>query len=103
MFEIKGAGEKPTDTLAQQFLASEKSERLSLVSGIIESKDKSSAVALLSGVEESLRGESLFEASSEKLKALEEISRCRSYLYDRAPSIKMILEHVALVTPVEKK
>lgn len=103
MFEIKGLGGMSTNTRAQQFLASEKSERLSLVADIVEGKDKSSAVALLSGMEESLRGESLLETSPKKLKALEEISRCRSYLYDRAPSIKMILEHVALVTPVEKK
>ena len=63
-----------------------------------EKKTKADAVSFLNSVEKVLRekiGKRKFTPS--EAEAFEELIKFRGYLYDRAPSVKMILEHLALV------
>lgn len=82
-------------TLAEEFLRSGKAKRLELLKDIIEEKDKSAAISFLDNLERSLYK----ELGDLNLKLLSEIIKCKKYLNSRAPSVKMILEHVVLITP----
>lgn len=99
LFVLTRAGVHDQTTLAQEFISSGRGKRLALLKDIIEEKDKVAAIKLLAELEVLLRGKSLVDAEKTKLFALNEIIRGRTYLYDRAPSVKMILEHIAAVTP----
>jgi len=57
-----------------------------------EKKTKQDAVDLLNGLEASIHGKGL----KGNIKALEAIETARKYMNDRAPSMKMLLEYVAL-------
>lgn len=82
------------------FLAGTKAERLAFLKNTEEMKEKSAAIAFMNCLERRLYMERPF--SSEITGALEEIMLCRAYAYDQSPSIKMLLEHVALTTPTMK-
>jgi hypothetical protein len=88
--------------LAKKFLAGGKRSRLLMVKEIAENKDKEQAVTLLNELEQT------FHAALEKkngltsrdaVLALEEIVNSKKYIGDRASSLKLILEHLALVLP----
>ncbi|OHA89476.1 MAG: hypothetical protein A2741_02760 [Candidatus Zambryskibacteria bacterium RIFCSPHIGHO2_01_FULL_43_27] len=73
-------------------------ERLAVALRIGEEKNKKEAKKLLESIEvylgESIRGGN---ASLEIVYALEEVMSAKKYLGDRAPSVKMLLEHIALI------
>jgi len=84
-----------------EFLGVGKAKRLEMIKDIIESKDKQRAIDFLNNLESALYSQ--LGPSRSKLGeysfVFEEIIKARSYLNDRAPSIKMLLEHIALITP----
>ncbi len=98
---------------ARKFLSQNKSERILEIEKIIsESKDLPAQAGDKEG--ESLRTKALdildaiiyllYKDNSDeqkiKLNAIfEEIGKCRSYLSDRGASVKMLLEHMALILP----
>ncbi|MDP2705359.1 MAG: hypothetical protein U1D31_00725 [Patescibacteria group bacterium] len=95
VFESK---EKEDDSLAAQFLSLRPAERINLLKPIIEDKNKARAISFLTGLEKALRN--LKTGMTVKDAALfEEIILCRSYLHDRSPSVKIILEYLSLVIP----
>lgn len=88
---------------ANKFIKSRIAERLVMVKKIAdkisdEEASKSIAIEFLNHVEKELLNES--ETKESKIKNLfifEEIERCRNYAGDRSPSIKIFLEHIAMV------
>lgn len=81
---------------AKKFIKSSKPARIKLLKEIIDSKDKRKAVAFLDKLEEELYSENGFINDDKKAYGLTQIQECRRYFYGRAPSVKMLLEHVAL-------
>lgn len=75
---------------ACEFMKATVAERQSMLKQMIEDKDKSGALALLSGIETELAANP--KENKEKLKAVLEM---KQYLYGRSPSVKSILEFVA--------
>ncbi|GMQ95400.1 MAG: hypothetical protein BMS9Abin13_513 [Patescibacteria group bacterium] len=92
------APDRESEDLAKDFLKSEKVARLSLVKNIIDAKDKNKAISFLNALEAILH-ERLQNIRCRTSNVLEEILKCRGYLRGRAPSVKMILEHIAMVVP----
>jgi hypothetical protein len=85
---------------ASGFLKGDMKTRLRIVEPIVEEKDKASALALLDDLERELHDTTdMAESGGEARFALGELIKMRGYLRGRAPSVKMILEYVALVTP----
>ena len=87
-------------SFAKTFLHSDIAERFAAIKDIIENKNRLAALALLNALETLLYA----RASEPKQKAeyafiFSEIANCRAYLRGRAPSLKLILEHTALIVP----
>lgn len=83
---------------AAMFLAAPPAERLRLLETIIKDRDRAAAHSFLDSLLVALYGTaSLTEGSAAG--ALAEIIRARSYLADRGASVKVLLEHLALVVP----
>ena len=82
----------PRSSLGQEFLKVSKAERLELLKPIIEEKDKQRAIEFLNDLEQELAGD-----VRKNHFALEEIQKVRGYLNDRGSSVKMLLEHIAVV------
>jgi DNA polymerase III delta prime subunit len=80
---------------AKKFLSSSISERLTLVAVIVEEKDKAQANMLVDGIIRELSQKNI-ENNAE---FLQELLKLRSYLSDRSPSLKLILEHISLILP----
>jgi len=103
LFIISCDKKLPKNThLVEQFLTSTKAERLKYLKGIIDSKDKKNAILFLNALEVALYIKKDLAKNSEIVYALKEIAGSRAYLYGRSPSVKMLLEHVALSTPLYK-
>ena len=91
---------------AKEFLENTSASRLIMIKGIVEEKEKDKALALLNDLEMELHVK-LIESveapsginSKQIAEFLEEIGRGKQYLHDRSSSVKLILEHVALVLP----
>lgn len=82
-------------SLAKKFLLAGAAERLGLVKNIIEEKDKSKAIDFVTALEQALAAR-LKNAPTENAESLSEILRVKKYLHDRAPSVKLLLEHLCL-------
>lgn len=80
---------------AESFLKSGVKKRMHILESIIKDTDKSSAIEFLNEIESFL-----YKTEPRKYKdAFGEIQKARSFLHDRSPSVKMLLEHILLVTP----
>ena len=90
--------DKKADSMAKKFLQADVGERMAMMEKMIEGKEKVSTIAFLNALEAVLAPRVVKDGSARA--APEEIIRCRDYLHDRAPSVKMILEHLALVAPI---
>jgi len=86
----------------EEFLKSGKAKRLDLIKNIIDEKDKNVAISFLNELEIVLHKEFKVLASGSISKSLEEVIECKKYLSGRAPSVKMILEHISLIVPQKK-
>lgn len=93
-------GNFPADSI-KDFLASSPKTRLEIFAKIIEEKDKARAINYLNNLEMTLF--KIWNKNRDKKHAdiFRQIITCRNYLHDRSPSVKIILEHIALVTPKE--
>lgn len=88
------------EELAEQFLKASIPERLKLAKPIIDAKDKQRAVSLLNNIEKDFHEKiKIKEVSNAEFSAFQQIFECRKYLDDRAPSVKMILEHISIALP----
>jgi len=98
-------GVSPKGSVAEAFLQSGKAKRMELVSDIIESKDKNRAIMFLNELESALYRAKGAGASVDMgaRQTFAEIAAYRSYLNDRSPSVKMILEHLALTVAGGKR
>jgi len=79
------------------FIDACKAKRLEMMKEIIDSKDKQKAIEFLDSIEKVLYKKVGGRTSDQEVFVFEEIIKARSYLNDRSPSIKMILEHIALI------
>ncbi|MEK9184892.1 MAG: hypothetical protein AAB866_01860 [Patescibacteria group bacterium] len=80
---------------AKKFVKSSISERLAMVKSLVEDiqdekKSKADAIELVNGIECEL-------VAKKDFRRIEEIIKLKNYLSDRAPSVKKILEHIALI------
>ena len=93
--------EKTVDiSLAKKFFAGTIAERLSVITPIITEKDKSGALRLLSTFELYLKDHYRDSIHNKELQqTLQDILMFQGYMRDRAPSIKMMLEHIAYTAP----
>lgn len=82
---------------AKKFISSSIKDRLEYVADIIESKDKSAAEEFLQSVVLELSKKGLSKVTHQKTQSVKEILTLITYLKDRAPSLKLILERVALL------
>lgn len=86
---------------AREFIIATKENRATLIKRLTSGKDdekkrllRDEALALVNGIEQAASG------NVEKNQGLlSDIAVLRSYFYDRSVPVKMILEHLALVTP----
>src|SRR3989344_6587069 len=88
---------------AKKFIKLPIAERLATVKKITEKIadeeiNKSVAVEFLNSVEKEIFNQSGTEELMKKnLFIFQEIDKCRNYVGDRAPSVKMLLEHIAVI------
>lgn len=96
---VRGVAAEEDASSAKKFLASSLPERLSFIETLVEEKDKEGALLFLNSLEKVLQGVFRKKLSLNLRRGLEDIERGRAYLHDRAASVKMILEHLALTLP----
>ncbi len=95
----------------KEFLSLQSGGRLELIARMLKKKDdvesgalKEEVLGFVDSLEKNLRTALLQSKHTDdtalRAKALKEIMLVRSYLFDRSPSLKMLLEHLALVLPV---
>jgi hypothetical protein len=84
---------------ADEFLGANTPKRIELLKDIIENKDKNGAIRFLDDIESVLYKNTKKDeiTSGGNMSRFKEIQKCREYLNDRAPSVKMILEHIAMI------
>jgi|SRR3989344_7187757 len=104
--KYKTHAEEAKDAISvNEFFIASASQRIEMVKGVIEGKNKSAVLELLNQIEEVVHNELVSkntkseECKKNAAKILQEITRLRGYLHDRSSSIKLILEHVALILP----
>lgn len=104
-FAIGGANSQ--DGLAKKFLSAGVAERLVMVKSIIEEKDKGKAIDFVTALEQVLAPQLSVHINTgskniqktglvENADVLTEILMVKKYLHDRAPSVKLLLEHLCL-------
>ena len=100
---------------ADKFLHGNVAERIKIIKPLVENKDKTKTIAFLDALETVLhhKGTSCFlsrfthkktmshdsnntKKEQKHIDIFNDIIKCRSYLYGNAPSVKMILEHLAV-------
>ena len=84
----------------EKFLQASPSERLQLVSAIINTKDKKAAINFIDALEMKY-AHAIIQGTlpnKQTVNFLGELLRCRRYLSTRSPSLKLILEHICLAT-----
>ncbi|MBI2046482.1 MAG: hypothetical protein HYT28_03635 [Parcubacteria group bacterium] len=87
-------------SLAKDFLAGDTPKRFKLLKDIIEDKNRMAAMELLDGLETLLHSSAhRTNSMAEYAFIFSEIAKCREHLRSRAPSLKLILEHIALILP----
>ena len=82
------------EKMAKKFLTQNTTARLLAVKTIIDAKDKGQAIDFVTALEKALAPKAKTIAVA---KSLQEILVVKKYLHDRAPSIKLLLEHLSLV------
>jgi len=97
---IQSSGGIIDEALVNKFLSATPAERIRLLQGVIDSQNKSSAVSFLNGLEQSLRTKNnLTQVGVTGIAVFDEIRRARDHIEDRSSSVKMSLEHIAVVVP----
>jgi len=97
---LKGIGTRADTSFVDKFLPKAPPERLRLLAGIIEGKDKQQAIEFLNQLEKVLHEKNLIaQVGRGGVNIFEEVRQAREYLHDRSASTKMILEHISFVVP----
>ena len=97
MMNIQGSTSNH-EAMAAEFLNLNHKKRLEFLEEIIEEKNKQKAVELLQGIQHILRHKKAAHTMTpQDVHLLEEISKSQSYIRDRSPSLKLLLEHIALI------
>lgn len=96
LIEVSLPKRKEESALAESFLAAPPAARSKLIAKVVEDKEKNAARELIDGLEALLRKD--MKKALVRI-ALEELSMTRTYLMGPSPSVKMLLEHLALVLP----
>ncbi|OGG72469.1 hypothetical protein A3A38_02180 [Candidatus Kaiserbacteria bacterium RIFCSPLOWO2_01_FULL_53_17] len=94
MLHTKGDTE---DAVADAFFAASYAKREALIKTIVEEKDRRAAGALVAGLMRGLKKRYGAKDVAEYHAALAALHKCRGHLAGRAPSVKMLLEYLALV------
>ena len=88
--------------IAEEFLKAGKEKRSALIKRLTNGKDeekkrelRDEAIALVNGIEIACANQSVTKHAA----LLSDIATLRTHLYDRSAPVKMILEHLSLVTP----
>jgi len=101
----------PTSNVAQEFLKATKEKRSTIIKKLTSGSDeekrrlmREEAIALVNGIEAAaytqLSSSKATPQKSQELAAiLSDIATLRTHLYDRSAPVRMILEHLSLVTP----
>ena len=90
-------------SLVKKFIASTPAERIILVKPIVEEKDKGNAIDFVTALEQALAPlVSNTKPDQGVVFALTEILMVKKYLHDRAPSVKLLLEHLCLSVTITK-
>ena len=106
MMIVKGGSELGESTeeyeqIVEKFLKIDKPARLKLLKDMISEKDKDGAARFLDSLEKTLRNKiNMNSADRETRFVFEEIIKARKYLNYRSPSVRIILESIALITPI---
>ncbi len=105
VYIIENGSKIEVSSTAKKFLQSDLKERLSIVKSIQddiakEKKTKQDAIDFLNNVERAVYEKHGAQKGKEALVLIDE---CRSFLYDQSPSVKMLLESVALGIPLSKE
>lgn len=101
------AGKNEIPEIAQIFIKSSKEKRSALVKKLASGRDederrahRDEAIAIVNGIEATTYAKCESRTFTPEYAALlEDIAVLRGHLYDRSAPVKMILEHLALVTP----
>lgn len=94
--------EANNNTDAKKFLKSSSKDRSAYIAKLLKSDDNAREVvqALLNDLEVELaKGLTKAKGNKTLINGLEDIAKVRSYTNDRAPALKMLLEHLALALP----
>ncbi|MAF59622.1 MAG: hypothetical protein QF858_00905 [Candidatus Pacebacteria bacterium] len=83
----------------KEFISSSVPERLKLIKGIVEDKDRARAIFFLNSLEGELY-KSYKKGVIKDTSIFQSIRDARSYMGDRAPSVKMLMENISLSIPV---
>jgi len=95
-------GQESDQTIAKKFISSTVSERMKMIEPITEEKNKKEAKNLVIGIANTIRkNKSIENFTRNDSQILSEVLKAEEYLSDRSPSIKMLLEHIAHILPVE--
>lgn len=79
----------------EKFLRDLPVKRLDMIQNIIKNKDKEKGIEFLNELEVVVAG----GKPTTVVNSLEQIQKCRDFLYQRGGSLKMVLEHIALSLP----
>ncbi|MDP3734938.1 MAG: hypothetical protein Q8R39_00745 [bacterium] len=104
LFDAREIGAAASDAYADEippeaFLESLPGRRLEILKSLITAKDAPCAARFLASIERALHARSGEMITHENVFYFETLARCRSYLRDRSPSVKMILEYIVAVLP----
>lgn len=97
---IAETGEEVSAVDPKEFLSMDPAKRLTAVEAFIKAKNKEGARVFLNALEKEIAGSGAHKEKSEYADALATILESKQYLSQRSPSIKIILEHLALTAPV---
>lgn len=102
------AGQDPSGVseAARTFIKANRAKRSELIKKLSVGKDEDArraardeALAIANGIEAAVYSNERDRISLKGRALLEEVAALRGYLHDRSAPVKMILEHLALVTP----
>jgi hypothetical protein len=102
---VTGGSTSEVKDLAKKFILANPAERILLIKGIVEEKDKGKAIDFVTALEEVLSPKLNVTGGNELLEkagALTEVLTVKKYLHDRAPSVKLLLEHLCLFVTIPK-
>lgn len=89
--------EKEREDFCTKFLLSLPNKRIEIVKKL--SDDKQKAIEFLNELEIAFTRQPLSSCSTTVVEFLEEMQKCKDFLYQKGGSTRMILEHIALILP----